>query len=45
MEIWGLVFQKTAEARMNLSRFDDVIVIQDHDQIVIKLGDVIGETG
>jgi len=29
---------------MNLSCLDDVIVIQDHDQIVVKLGDVIDQT-
>ncbi len=41
MDIWGLVFQKIAQALMNLSFLDDVIVIQDHDQIVGKLGDAI----
>ena len=28
---------------MNLPCFDDVIVIQDHDQIVIELGDIVDQ--
>ena len=44
VEILGLVFQKIAQACINLSGLDDVIVIQDHDQIAGVLGDVIDQT-